>query len=161
MSEWGGTFGCLVPYLLGYWRFEHPLPWWIAAQVVGWILIGLGAVPIVLAFVEFVRAGGTPVPIAAPPRLVVRGLYRHVRNPIYVGFLVVLVGQALVFGSFSLVVYAAVSWGIGAAAVRFYEQPRLARRFGAEYQQYLQAVPPWIPRPHPWTPPERTDDRSG
>jgi AhpD family alkylhydroperoxidase len=108
----------------------------------------------VQAFVEFVRAGGTPVPVASPPRLVVSGLYRYVRNPIYVGFLVVLIGQALLFGSMGLVVYTAVAWCVGAAAAHFYEQPRLARRFGAEYRQYLQAVPAWIPRLRPWTPPQ-------
>jgi AhpD family alkylhydroperoxidase len=150
----GGTFGCLLPWLLGYWHLQRPLPYWIVAQAAGVVLIGIGLVPIVQAFVEFVKAGGTPVPVASPPRLVVSGFYRYVRNPIYVGFLVILIGQALLFGSMGLVVYTVVAWCVGAAAVRFYEQPRLARRFGAEYQPYLQAVPAWIPRLRPWTPPQ-------
>ncbi|MFI5894938.1 methyltransferase family protein [Actinoplanes sp. NPDC051513] len=144
----GGTFGCLLPYLLGYWRVQRPLPYWGIAQTAGAGLICLGLAPIVHAFVEFVRAGGTPVPVASPPRLVVSGLYRYVRNPIYVGFLVVLTGQALVFGSAGMVVYAVVSWCVAATAVRFYEQPRLARRFGANYERYVRAVPAWIPRLH-------------
>lgn len=147
----GGVFGCLLPYLLGYWRFHWSWPYGAAAVTGGALLVGLGLVPIVLAFVAFVRAGGTPVPVAAPARLVVSGLYRHVRNPIYVGFLVVLAGQALLFGSAGLVVYAAVAWCVVAVAVRFYEQPRLARRFGAGYERYRHAVPAWIPRLHPWT----------
>ena len=142
----GGTFGALIPWMLDYWRFRRPLPYWAVAEVAGGVLICLGLVPIVAAFVDFVRAGGTPVPVASPPRLVVSGFYRHVRNPIYVGFLVVLIGQALMFGSTGLVVYAVVAWCVGAAAARFYEQPRLARRFGAEYERYVHSVPGWIPR---------------
>ena len=64
----------------------------------------------------------------------VSGFYRYVRNPIYVGFLAILAGEALLFGSPGLLEYTAVAWCIGAAAVRFYEEPTLARKFGAEYQ---------------------------
>jgi hypothetical protein len=77
---------------------------------------------------EFIRANGTPVPVASPPRLVVTGSYRYVRNPIYVGFLAVLIGEVLVFGSLGLLEYAAVAWCVGAAGVRFYEEPTLARK---------------------------------
>ena len=146
----GGTFACLVPYLLHDWEFHQPLPYWVVAQVAGGLLIGAGLVPIVQSFVEFTRADGTPVPVASPPRLVVNGFYRHGRNPIYVGFLVVLIGEALVFGAASLLEYTVLSWCIGAAAVRFYEEPTLARRFGAEYREYQRAVRAWIPRLHPW-----------
>jgi protein-S-isoprenylcysteine O-methyltransferase Ste14 len=148
----GGTFGCVLPYLMNEWHFHRPLPYWGLAQAAGGLLIAAGLVPIVQAFAEFIRAGGTPVPVASPPRLVVRGFYRYVRNPIYVGFLIVLLGQALLFGSIGLLEYAAVAWCIGAAAVRFYEQPRLAKSFGAEYQAYRRAVRAWIPRLHAWTP---------
>lgn len=148
----GGTFGCLLPYLLGYWHFHQPLPDWVVAQVAGGILIAAGLVPIVASFAEFARAHGSPVPLAPPPRLVVRGFYRYVRNPIYAGYLAVLIGQALLFGSRGLLEYTAVSWCIGAAAVRFYEEPALARKFGAEYGAYRRAVRAWIPRLRPWTP---------
>jgi len=148
----GGTFACLLPYLLGYWHFHRPLPYWAVAQAAGVLLIGAGLVPIVQSFVDFTKADGTPVPAAAPPRLVVSGFYRYVRNPIYGGFLVSLVGQALLFGSLGLLKYAAVAWCIGAAAVHWYEEPTLARKFGAEYQDYRRAVRAWIPRRHPWTP---------
>jgi len=148
----GGVFGGLLPWLLGLWHFHQPLPGWVVAQVAGGLLIGGGLVPIVASFAEFTRAQGTPVPLAAPPCLVVRGFYRYLRNPIYVGFLLVLAGQALLFGSWALVEYAAVSWCIGAAAVRFYEEPTLARKFGAEYEAYRHAVRAWIPRLHPWMP---------
>ena len=148
----GVTFGGLLPYLLGEWHFRRPLPYWGVAQAAGGLLICAGLVPIVQSFVEFARANGTPVPVASPPRLVVSGFYRYVRNPIYVGFLVMLLGEALLFGSLGLLKYAAVAWCIGAAAVRWYEEPTLARKFGAEYQDYRRAVRAWIPRLHPWTP---------
>lgn len=148
----GGTFACLLPYLMNEWHFHRPLPYWPAAQAVGGLLICAGLVPIVQAFVEFIRASGTPVPVASPARLVVSGFYRYVRNPIYVGFVLVLAGETLVFGSRGLLEYTAVAWCIGAAAVRFYEEPTLARKFGVEYQDYRRAVRAWIPRLHPWLP---------
>ena len=148
----GETFGCLLPYLLGEWHFHRPLPYWAVAQVAGGLLICAGLVPIGHSFVEFAKADGTPVPMASPPRLVVSGFYRYVRNPIYLGFLAILTGQVLLFGSPGLLEYTAVAWCIGAGAVRFYEQPTLARKFGADYEEYRRAVRAWIPRLHPWTP---------
>lgn len=148
----GGTFGCLLPYLMDDWHFRRPLPYWVVAQAAGVLLICAGLIPVVRSFIDFVRAGGTPVPVASPPRLVVTGYYRYVRNPIYVGFVGIMLGQALLFGSAGLLKYTAVAWCIGAAAVRFYEQPVLARRFGTEYQEYQRNVRAWLPRRRPWTP---------
>jgi protein-S-isoprenylcysteine O-methyltransferase Ste14 len=150
----GGTFGCLLPYLLGEWHFHRPLPHWGVAQAAGVLLICAGLIPIVQSFLDFIKADGTPVPVASPPRLVVSGCYRYVRNPIYVGFVVILMGEVLLFGSPGLLEYTALAWCVGAAGVRFYEEPTLARKFGAEYQDYRRAVRAWIPRLHPWTPGE-------
>ena len=155
----GGIFGCLLPYLLDDWHFHRPLPYWAVVRVAGGLLIGAGLVPLVRSFAQFIKAEGTPVPVASPPRLVVSGSYRYVRNPIYVGFLVILLGEALLFGSRGLLPYTAAAWCAGAAGVRFYEEPTLARKFGADYRQYRGAVPAWIPRLHPWTPP--CDGRPG
>ena len=148
----GGTFGCLLPYLLHYWHFHQPLPSWWIARAVGALLICGGLIPLLNSFAEFFKAGGTPVPVASPPVLVVSGFYRYVRNPIYVGFLAVLIGQALLFGSAGLLEYAVAAWVVGAAAVRWYEEPVLTRKFGDEYRAYRRAVPAWIPRMRPWTP---------
>lgn len=148
----GAAFGWLLPWLLGYWHFHRPLPFWAIAQAAGALLICAGLVPLVASFGEFVKANGTPVPVASPPRLVVSGFYRYVRNPIYVGFLVILLGEALLFGSRGLLEYTAITWCVGAAAVRWYEEPTLARRFAAEYAEYRRAVRAWIPRLRPWTP---------
>ena len=155
----GGTFGALLPYLLGDWQFHRPLPYWAIAQAAGGLLICAGLVPVVQSFTEFIRANGTPVPVASPPRLVVSVCYRYVRNPIYVGFLGVLLGEALLFGSRGLLEYALIAWAVGAAAVRWYEEPRLAREFGAEYREYRRAVRAWLPRLRPWTPARQTDAR--
>jgi protein-S-isoprenylcysteine O-methyltransferase Ste14 len=100
----GGTFGCLLPYLLNDWHFHRPLPYWVFAQAAGVVLIGAGLVPVVRSFIEFTRADGTPIPVASPPRLVVSGFYRYVRNPIYVGFLAIMMGQVLLFGSLGVLV---------------------------------------------------------
>jgi protein-S-isoprenylcysteine O-methyltransferase Ste14 len=148
----GGTFGGLLPYLLNYWHFRRPLPYWVIAQSAGVLLICAGLVPIVSSFIEFLEAEGTPIPAASPPRLVVSGFYRYVRNPIYAGFLAVLLGQVLLFGSLGLLQYTLAAWCVGAAAARWYEEPRLTRKFGAEYQAYRRAVPAWLPRMRPWTP---------
>ena len=157
----GGTFGCLLPYLLNEWHFHQPLPYWAVAQAAGVLLICAGLIPVVQAFAEFTRADGTPIPVASPPRLVVRGFYRYVRNPIYAGFAAILAGQVLLFGSRGLLEYAAVAVCIAAAAVRWYEEPLLARKFGAEYQAYRRAVPAWLPRRHPWTPGEQAGPAAG
>ena len=115
-------------------------------------MIGLGLVAPVETFVAFVRAGGTPIPGALPQHLVVSGFNRYVRNPIYLGTLVVILGEALVLGQVRLLVYAALVWVVAALFVKRYEEPALARRFGPEYVAYCRAVPAWRPRLHPWRP---------
>jgi protein-S-isoprenylcysteine O-methyltransferase Ste14 len=125
-------------------------------RVLGVILLAAGLFALVQAFVRFVVEGlGTPAPIAAPERLVVGGLYRYVRNPMYVAVLSVIVGQALILGQLVLLPYAAAFWVITAAFVRWYEEPALTRRFGADYEAYRRAVPAWRPRLRPWEPRER------
>jgi protein-S-isoprenylcysteine O-methyltransferase Ste14 len=125
-------------------------------RVLGVILLAAGLFALVQAFVRFVVEGlGTPAPIAAPERLVVGGLYRYVRNPMYVAVLAVIVGQVLILGQLVLLPYAAAFWVITAAFVRFYEEPALTRRFGADYEAYRRAVPAWRPRLRPWEPGER------
>jgi protein-S-isoprenylcysteine O-methyltransferase Ste14 len=149
-----GIFAGLIPWLLTGWGLHRPLPFWVVAQVVGVLLICAGIVPVVHAFVQFARAGGTPLPLAPTRRLVVSGFHRYVRNPIYVGSLAIFAGEALLFG-LSLLLYAATGWVGAAAFVRWYEEPALARRFGAEYEAYRRTVPAWRPRLRPWTPGDR------
>jgi protein-S-isoprenylcysteine O-methyltransferase Ste14 len=147
-----GTFAVLVPWLVTGWRWHRTLPFWMVARVIGVVLICLGLVPVVHAFVQFARAGGTPMPLAPTRHLVVTGFHRYVRNPIYLGSLMIFVGEALLLGSRTLLVYTALGWVGAAAFVHWYEEPALTRRFGAEYEAYRRAVPAWRPRLHPWTP---------
>ena len=103
---------------------------------------------------DFGRTGhGTPAPIAPPKRLVVVGFYRYVRNPMYVGFLTGWTGLWVVFGRAnwaSIAVACLVVLGVH-LFVLGYEEPTLARRFGAEYEEYCRNVPRWLPRLRPWT----------
>lgn len=103
-------------------------------------------------FVQFVRAEGTPVPGAMPGHLVVTGFNSYVRNPIYLAALTIVVGEALLFGQLSVLLYALAAWAGSAVFVRWYEEPVLARRFGPDYVAYRRAVPAWQPRLHPWSP---------
>jgi protein-S-isoprenylcysteine O-methyltransferase Ste14 len=99
---------------------------------------------------------GTPVPIAPPQHLVVGGLYRHVRNPMYVAPGAAIVGQSLLLGRPVLLLYAAGGAVPVVTFVRRYEEPTLLRQFGAEYEDYRRNVPGWWPRLRPWRPPNAT-----
>jgi protein-S-isoprenylcysteine O-methyltransferase Ste14 len=121
-------------------------------------LIVTGIVVLLQAFVRFVSEGrGTPAPVAPTERLVVGGLYRYVRNPMYVAVLAVIVGQALLLGQLVLLWYALLIWVAFAGFVRVYEEPTLTRQFGASYEEYRRSVPAWIPRLRPWEPVDRHD----
>ena len=116
----------LIPWLLTRWQAHEPVPYWAPMRVLGVILLVAGVIVLIQAFVRFVVEGlGTPVPVAAPERLVVGGVYRYVRNPMYVAILAIVVGQALLLGQLGLLLYAAGIWVITAAFVRFYEEPAL------------------------------------
>jgi protein-S-isoprenylcysteine O-methyltransferase Ste14 len=148
-----GIVAGLIPWWFTGWRVREPVPYWAPMRVLGVILLAAGLFALVQAFVRFVVEGlGTPAPIAAPERLVVGGLYRYVRNPMYVAVLAIIVGQALILGQLVLLPYAATFWLITAAFVRWYEEPALTRRFGADYEVYRRAVPAWLPRLRPWEP---------
>jgi protein-S-isoprenylcysteine O-methyltransferase Ste14 len=148
----------LTPWLLTDWQVREPLPYWVPMRVLGVVLLVAGLIVLIQAFVRFVVEGlGTPVPVAAPERLVVGGVYRYVRNPMYVAILAAIVGQALLLGRLGLMLYAAAIWLIAAAFVRWYEEPALTRRFGTGYEAYRRAVPAWWPRLRPWKPSEHDE----
>jgi protein-S-isoprenylcysteine O-methyltransferase Ste14 len=150
-----GVVGALIPWLLTGWQAREPLPYMAPVRVLGALLFVAGLITVVQAFVRFVVEGlGTPAPVAAPERLVVGGPYRYVRNPMYVAVLAVIIGQALLLGWPVLLLYAVTLWLITASFVRFYEEPELGRRFGAQYEAYRRGVPAWWPRLRPWSPGE-------
>lgn len=99
---------------------------------------------------DFVRVGkGTPAPIDPPKELVVRGLYRYSRNPMYVGVVSTLLGEALLFQSWTLFVYAAVCATAMYTFVVLYEEPTLRKKFGPAYEAYRAQIPRWFGRVKP------------
>ena len=148
----GFTAG-VIPWWLSGWDVEEPLPYWLPVRVAGAALVIAGGAFLVHAFARFVSEGrGTPAPVAPTERLVVGGVYRHVRNPMYLAVTATVVGQALLLGQPILLLYAAAFLAVTAAFVRGYEEPALRRRFGACYEAYRKAVPGWWPRLRPWEP---------
>ncbi|MDQ4037549.1 MAG: isoprenylcysteine carboxylmethyltransferase family protein [Actinomycetota bacterium] len=118
-----------------------------ASSAVGWTCIAFGSMGLLDSFVRFVTDGrGTPAPTAPTESLVVRGLYRWVRNPMYVAVLLVILGQALVFAEPLVLGYGAAVAIAVSSFVRWYEEPNLTRRFGEQYLAYRRAVPGWWPR---------------
>ncbi|HEX5621207.1 MAG TPA: isoprenylcysteine carboxylmethyltransferase family protein [Solirubrobacteraceae bacterium] len=140
-----GVVAGVIPWALTGWETESE--WWLPLRVLGAILIVAGGAVLVNAFARFVREGlGTPAPIAPTEHLVVGGLYRYVRNVMYIAVTTTIVGQALLLGQVVLLVWAAVAWLAMAAFVSLYEEPTLAERYGAQYEEYRRAVPAWWPR---------------
>jgi protein-S-isoprenylcysteine O-methyltransferase Ste14 len=143
-----GVVAGLVPWLLTGWD-ARDFP--AALVIVGWILIAAGVLVLLHAFARFVVEGvGTPAPVAPTENLVVGGLYRHVRNPMYLAIGATIVGEALVLARPVLFVWAAVFAVAVVAFVRGYEEPTLRRQFGEQYERYRRAVPGWWPRRTPW-----------
>src|ERR671912_827836 len=157
-----GVVAGLVPWWLTGWRARELAGWWLPLRVAGVVLLVAGAGVLVHAFVRFVVEGlGTPAPVAPTRELVVGGLYRYVRNPMYLAVLAAIIGQALLLGRLGLLLYAAAAWLVAAAFVRWYEEPTLTRRFGADYEAYRRAVPAWWPRLRPWEPGEPDQPGAG
>jgi protein-S-isoprenylcysteine O-methyltransferase Ste14 len=114
---------------------------------IGFLPMLLGTAMYLWCAWDFATAGqGTPAPIDAPKRLVVHGLYRFVRNPMYVGVLTVLFSESIVFRSRRILTYAIVVFVFFYLFVMLYEEPALKRKFGTSYEEYLTSVPRWIPR---------------
>lgn len=156
-----GTLLGVIPWQITRWAITDITPLGRIAQGAGVFLIAVGLVLVVDAFAQFAKAGGTPAPPLPPQRLVVSGFHRYVRNPIYFGWVLVVLGEAMLFESLTLVIYAASVWLFTALFVRIYEERTLAERFGSEYEAYKRHVPGWIPRFHPWTPDNDRSSKAG
>ncbi|MGH7561044.1 MAG: methyltransferase family protein [Gemmatimonadales bacterium] len=147
-----GFFAGVVP-----WRYfglggvgldaANPLHW------VGLAAVGAGAALLGLSIWEFARTGrGTLSPLDPPRKLVVRGLYRYVRNPMYLSVTLIVFGDALLARSTALLLYWVVWFVAANLFVRGYEEPALRRQFGDEYTRYAEAVGRWVPRLRPYEP---------
>ncbi len=132
------------------------LPTWLtaAALVVGAVLIALGIALLAWTVSLFHTTGkGTLAPFDPPKRLVVRGPYRHVRNPMITGVVSVLLGEALALQSLSLLIWAATFLLFNMIYFPLVEEPGLSKRFGPSYDEYRRNVPRWLPRARAWSPP--------
>jgi protein-S-isoprenylcysteine O-methyltransferase Ste14 len=139
-----GVVAGLVPWLFTGWNTAGA-PVWLRSA--GWGLLVLGTAVVLEAFARFVVEGvGTPAPAAPTEQLVVGGLYRYVRNPMYLAVGAVILGQAAVLGRWVLVAYALAFGGTVWSFVHWYEEPTLSRRFGPAYDEYRRTVPGWWPR---------------
>jgi protein-S-isoprenylcysteine O-methyltransferase Ste14 len=133
----------LVPWLLTRWEADDPAP---ALRVLGGLLLAVGAAVVLETTARFALQGrGTPAPFAAPERFVARGSFRVIRNPMYVGVLALIVGQAFLLGREVLLLWAGVALLLFHLFVVFHEEPELHKRFGAEYDAYRREVGRWLP----------------
>jgi protein-S-isoprenylcysteine O-methyltransferase Ste14 len=139
-----------VPWWITHWRFDPPFLGLAAFRIPGIPLLCFGIPVLIDSCLRFAIQGlGTPAPVAPPKKLVVSGLYRFVRNPMYVAVVSTILGQGLLFGNNDLLIYAACVWLTMHTFVVVYEEPRLRAQFGGEYESFLTAVPRWIPRLRP------------
>jgi protein-S-isoprenylcysteine O-methyltransferase Ste14 len=144
----------LVPWWISRWQFRPPFLGLEVTRAIGVLLMMAGVPGVVDSFARFALQGlGTPAPVAPPQRLVVTGLYRYVRNPMYVSVVAIVLGQALLLGDWRLLVYGALFWLGCHIFVLVYEEPTLRRTFGAGYEAFCANVPRWVPRLTPWRAP--------
>jgi len=142
-----GTVTILVPYLLLSSESSERHSGNTLLQFLGGISIMAGGLLYLRCAWDFVVSGkGTPAPIDAPKELVVHAPYRYVRNPMYVGVLILLLGESLFFESWLLLAYSACVFLVFSGFVLLYEEPALKRKFGGSYERYCRQVPRWIPK---------------
>jgi protein-S-isoprenylcysteine O-methyltransferase Ste14 len=146
-----GTVAGFVPWWMSQWRIQDPLLGLELLRWVGITLILAGVAILVEAFGRFAWHGlGTPAPVFPTQRLVTTGLYRYVRNPMYVAVTAVIFGQGLLLGNARLIGYGVCVWLAFFVFVLAYEEPTLRRTYGREYEAFCAAVPRWIPHLRPW-----------
>ena len=145
-----GIVAGVVPWLLTGWASAWPrgIPWPLA--ILAAVAIVAGIAVLLDAFARFARAGGTPAPPAPTRELVVAGPYRHVRNPMYLAVLAIILGQALLFASVGTLLWALLVFVAVLLFVKAYEEPTLEAEYGDQYREYRRNVPGWMPRLRPW-----------
>jgi protein-S-isoprenylcysteine O-methyltransferase Ste14 len=129
--------------------------------IMGFGLIGAGLALVVMTVKMFVQVGkGTLAPWDPTRRLVVTGVYRHVRNPMISGVFSILLGESVVFGSPALLMWTLIFAAVNMVYIPFSEEPGLQQRFGVDYQVYTRHVPRWLPRRTPWSPSDASANSS-
>jgi protein-S-isoprenylcysteine O-methyltransferase Ste14 len=146
-----GIVAGYVPWLICKWHVGAPLLGITSLRVVGVLLVAAGLPVLLDSFARFALQGlGTPAPILPTQHLVVSGLFRYVRNPMYVAVLSLIFGQGLLFGSIPVIEYGVAVWVAFYLFVLVYEEPTLRKSYGGEYEEFCANVPRWIPRLRPW-----------
>jgi protein-S-isoprenylcysteine O-methyltransferase Ste14 len=146
-----GTVAGVVPWTISRWRVQPPLLGLDLLRPVGAALVAAACAVLLDSFARFALGGlGTPAPVLPTRRLVVTGLYRHVRNPMYVAVVSAVLGQGLVLGDARVLAYGAALWLAFHLFVLGYEEPTLRRTYGEAYERFRENVPRWIPRARPW-----------
>ncbi len=147
-----GIVAGLVPWWISRWDVQAPLYGFPPIRALGVLLIVLGIPVLLESFARFALQGvGTPAPVFPTRHLVVKGFYRYVRNPMYLAVVSVILGQGVILGNVSLLVYGALVWLGFHLFVLAYEEPTLQKTFGAEYDAFCANVPRWVPRLSPWS----------
>jgi len=148
-----GLAAGVVPGAIAGWHIGPPFLGLDLFRVIGAALIIIGTAGLLDSTARFALLGrGTPAPFAPPANLVVSGLYRYVRNPMYVAIVAAIFGQALLFGSMLVLGYAGVVWCVFHLFVTKCEEPVLLLQFGESYGLYQAGVRRWLPRIKPWSP---------
>ena len=146
-----GTVAGIVPWWISRWKLQAPFLHFHGFRVIGVVLIVVSLPVLLDSFARFALQGlGTPAPVFPTRHLVVTGLYRYVRNPMYVAVIGLIVGQALLLRNRTLLSYGIVVWLCFHAFVLLYEEPVLRKKYAAEYEEFRQNVPRWIPRLSAW-----------
>jgi protein-S-isoprenylcysteine O-methyltransferase Ste14 len=146
-----GTVAGAIPWVITRWTITSSDWPQLALLPFAAILVGGGLFVLADSFFRFAVEGfGMPTPILPTKALIVTGLYRYVRNPMYVAVLAVIVGQALLFGSVWLLLYAGIIFAIFHSSVLLYEEPRLRADYSDAFETYCKHVPRWRPRARPW-----------
>jgi len=145
-----GVVAGLIPWWISGWTVQPPLFGFPPIRTLGALLV-LAGLPVLLeSFARFALQGiGTPAPVLPTRHLVVGGFYRYVRNPMYLAVATLIFGQALLFGDPSLGLYGALFCAAVHGFVLAYEEPKLRKTFGTEYDVYCARVPRWLPRLRP------------
>jgi protein-S-isoprenylcysteine O-methyltransferase Ste14 len=147
-----GFVAGFVPWWISHWQVEAPFLGMRLFRLGGGMLITLGVIGLLDSFVRFALQGvGTPAPVFPTRHLVVTGLYRYVRNPMYVAVAITILGQGLLLGNVKLLEYGGLVWLLFHVFVLIYEEPTLRASFGSEYESFCAEVPRWIPRLTPWS----------
>ena len=146
-----GIVAGYVPWRICRWHVEAPLLGISLLRLVGVLLIAAGLTVLLDSFARFALQGlGTPAPIFPTRHLVVSGLFRYVRNPMYIAVVSLILGQGLFFGSILILEYGVAVFVGFYLFVLIYEEPTLLKSYGREYEEFCANVPRWIPHLRSW-----------